>query len=449
MYSLKVIPSAPTKLNEEEYLKYKTCRNLLKEYDKYKDSTTDLRNIHYASEEMRKFVKEYRARLKESRIEYVFSYKPKHRVWSKMPGMDKIEWSFSVSSFNNNSILLNKKHEMKHKALFLGREKTKIEWFKEMKQHIREVFQRARQDARKLRVQRKERNTSKFGRLRYNMCGAVIYNKTIPLKRGESSRGKIVNDMGVIMKFLKSKDKHIVFEEKRPQTKDNYIGVEIEFFCDLDKEDLSFSLMAAGLGKFVCLKEDGSIQQEGSTFDHEVCVLAKEKEIHNVIKDLCAVLKQANAKVNKSCGLHVHLDMRNRDHEIAFHNLASAQNVLFAMNPFSRQAGTYCKRVETKDFKKAASGDRYFGINAQSHEKHNTIEIRMHSGTVIDEKINNWIKLLLAIIAKKEAVVRSSTSLKAFIKQYDIDNKLGKYIFERIAKFAGEDKKNAEERGAA
>ena len=449
MYSLKVVPSEPTKLTVEEHKKYVTVRKLLKEYEKCKGSSPDLRNLNYANEEMKKFVKDYRRELKECNVDYIFSYSTDNRVWSKMPGMKKIDWKFNISEFSDRSILKNAKHEMIHKSLFLGFGKPKMEWFKEMKQRIQETYQECRKKARTPRVQNRERGHSSIGRLTYKICGGVVYHKPMQLLRGESPRGRIDKSTGVIMKFLKSRDKHVVFDEKKPQTKDNYIGVEIEFFCDLDKDDLSFKLYEADLGKYVCLKEDGSIQQDAGTFDHEVCVLAKEKEIYNVIKQVSKVLRESNARVNKSCGLHVHLDMRNRDHEIAFHNLVSSQNLLFAMNPFSRQAGTFCKRVETKDFKKAQSGDRYFGINASAHEKHNTIEIRLHSGTIMDDKINNWIKLLVSIVNKKEAIKQSLPSLKPFIKEFDIDTKLAKYIFERIGKFSGEDKKNLEEKGAA
>lgn len=449
MYTLKVVPSQPKKLMYDDHVKYMTVRGLLKEYNLKKDIASDMRNLHYAAEEMRTFIKDYRSKLKQCNVDYVFSYQTKNRVWAKVVG--KIEWKFPVSTLISKSIMLNRRHELKHKNLFVNHGKTKMDWFKEMKQHVRDKYQQAKQRARQLRTTRREKNISKIGsRIRYEVCGGVVHRKvSIPLKRGESPRGRKINEMGVIMRFLKSAEKHVVFDEKKPQTKDNYIGVEIEFFCDLDREDLSFKLYEAGLGKHVCLKEDGSINQDDGTFDHEVCILAKEKDIYSVVKDVSEVLRLSNAKVNKSCGLHVHLDMRSRDHEIAFHNLICSQNVLYAMNPFSRQAGTYCKRVETKDFKVAASGDRYFGINATAFAKHKTIEIRIHSGTIMDEKINNWIKLLLAISSKKEAVKQSSSSLKGFLKEYDVDSKLGKYIFERVAKFAGEDKKNAEEKGAA
>lgn len=449
MYSLKVVPSQPKKLTHEQHAKYMEARALLKEYQLNKGLASEFKNIQYAANEMTEFIKEYRKRLKESKVDYVFSYQTANRTWGKLLG--KIEWKFSTSAFSDRTIQMNKKHEMIHRGLFVGEDLTKMDQFKQMKEHIRTRFQEARKKARQLRIHNREKVINKLGiRVKYAICGGVMYNKIKPkFNRGESPRGYISKETGAIMRFLKSKDKKVVFEDKKPQAKDNYIGVEIEFFCDLDKEDLSFKLYEAGLGKYVCLKDDGSIKEDPGSYDHELCVLAKEKEIYSVIKELCDVLKLANAKVNKTCGLHVHLDMRSRDHEVIFHNLVSSQNVLFAMNPFSRQAGSYCKRVETKDFKVAASGDRYFGINATAFNKHRTIEIRIHSGTIMEEKINNWIKLLLTIASKKEAVKQSSSSLKGFIREYGIDTSLAKYIFERVAKFAGESKRNIEEKGAA
>lgn len=449
MYSLKVVPSQPRKLTEERHKKYITIRSMLKDFNKKKETLSDMRNMNYVVEEMRGFLKDYRRDLKHGQSDYIFSYQTRNKTWAMILG--KIEWKFALKTFDVSHLRKNKRHLQLHKKLFINEDKTKMEWFKEMKQHIREKYQVARQRARQPRIARREHSIHSIGRrFRYEVCGGVIHNRlVIPLQRGESPKGRKSKSMGVFMRFLKSGDKDIIFNDKSPQTKDNHIGVELEFFCDADRDALSDMLHEAGLGKFVCLKQDGSIHGDSGCYNHELAILAKEKEIASVVKEACDVLKAAGAKVNKSCGMHVHIDMRNRDHDIAFNNLVSAQNVLFAMNPFSRQTGTYCRRVETRDFNKAASSGRYFGINAAAHEKHKTIEIRIHSGTILEYKVNNWIKILLTICSTTKVVKQSMTSLKAFVKEFDIDAKLAKYIFERVSKFAGEDKKNAEEKGAA
>jgi hypothetical protein len=453
MYKITV-QNLAKKAMPADFIRYKTVRHLLAEYNKNKEVVKSIKNVEYACAEMQKWIKDFRYQQKEVRSVYKIDYDIKNRTWKKMIG--KVNYDFEVLAPLDKSIVNNVRHLKLHKGLIqLSDKATKFEQLKHFKKNIREKFQQARRDARKMRVHRRSKHLSKLGiNIAYEVCGGVMHNRMQPVfKRGESPRDYMNKEMGAFMKFLKSKDKQIVFQEKKPQTKDNYIGCEIEFFCDLNQEDLSFKLFEHGLGKNVCLKTDGSIRTEDGMYPHEVTILAKEKDIYEVIEQVSKVLLAANAKVNKSCGMHVHLDMRNRDHVVAFHNLVSAQNILFAMNPFSRQSGSYCKRQETKVFNEAINGGgrdmRYFGINATAHAKHNTIEVRIHSGTVQASKINNWIKLLLLITNKKEAIKRAASTLRGFIKQYDVDAELGMYIASRMAMFVGEDKREIEERGAA
>lgn len=454
MYKISVKPLG-NKRTPKDYIQYQTVKHLLKEFHKNRENVENMRNVQHAQSEMQTWLKNFRLDQKQSRSLYTVEYEVKNKAWREIlkKNQNKVNYEFELFSPLDRSILSNVKHLKFHKS-FLN-PSSKVEKLKEFKKRIREQYQEARRQARLLRTHKKSRSLKNLGvNIAWENCGGIMFNRIQPVfNRGESPRGYMSDEMGAVMKFLKSKDKQIVFQAKTPQTKDNYIGVEIEFFCDLNPEDLSFKLYEHGLGKHVFLTRDGSIKPDGSMYPHELNILGKEKEIKEIVSNVSKVLLAANAKVNKTCGLHVHLDMRNRDHIVAFHNLVSAQNILFAMNPFSRQSGTYCRRQDTKVFKEAAGGGnrdmRYFGINAAAHAKHNTIEIRMHSGTVQASKINNWIDLLLCIIAKKEAVKKVTSTLRAFLKQYDIDAELGVYIAERMAKFIGEDKKDVEERGAA
>jgi Putative amidoligase enzyme len=449
MYNISVVAMGK-KPDPKEYTRYKHVKHLLSEFYKTRDQVGQMKNVMYAQQELQSWIRDFRNRQKTSKLKYTVDYDIQNRTWKKMIG--NLSYTFEINSPLDKSIINNTNHLKIHKTLLLPT--SKFEKLKEFKQIIRDKYQDSRQKLRALRVHRKTQKLNNLGvNISYEICGGIIHNRMKPVfGRGESPRGYISKEIGAIMKFARSKDKQIVFEEKKPQTKDNYVGVELEFFCDLNAEDLAFKLYEYDLGKNVYLRQDASIRQEGSTYPHEVNILAKEKDVEDVIKRVSKVLLAANAKVNKSCGMHVHLDMRNRDHEIAFHNLVSSQNILFAMNPFSRQNGTYCKRQDTKVFKEASVNhgsrdDRYYGINALAHARHNTIEIRIHSGTVQASKINNWITLLLNIINKKSPVARAASTLRAFIKQYDIDSKLGLYIAERMSKFVG--KEEVEERGAA
>lgn len=229
-----------------------------------------------------------------------------------------------------------------------------------------------------------------------------------------------------------------VFTAKKPKTNLPHVGIELEFFCRLDRNSLAQKLFDAELTPYVELKSDGSIKEFDTSkyFAHELCVLATEAEYKDVIKRVTEVLASTEAKINKSCGMHVHLDMRHRNKDVVFANLVSAQPQLYAMNPVSRETGTFSRKTESRQFEIAnqASG-RYFGINPASFSRHKTIEVRIHSGTVDFRKITAWVDILIAIVNKSEDVGVAARSVDGFINKFGIPSELKGYIEERITKF--------------
>lgn len=220
---------------------------------------------------------------------------------------------------------------------------------------------------------------------------------------------------------------------KKPKTDDFYIGVEIELASSQDRDDIMRAFAEANLHKYVCVKDDGSIGTDDDyPFPHEVCVLVKESEFNNIITRVCDVLNSCDVRVDRSTGLHVHLDMRNFNYSHAFSNLVSMQSFLYAMLPASRRSGNYSIPVKGKQWRILES--RYHGVNTQAYKKYRTLELRMHSGTVNATKIINWVRLLLAIINAPE-IVRAPTTMKGFRKVVNISDELAEYIENRIKKF--------------
>jgi hypothetical protein len=227
-----------------------------------------------------------------------------------------------------------------------------------------------------------------------------------------------------------------IFEYKGPKNKNNHVGLEIEFFCNWDRGELAANLVKEGLTKYSTIKSDGSIRPENNMFAHELCLLFDEREVDGVVKRAMGVLERAKAKVNKTCGFHVHIDMRNRNQEIVYSNLVSSQPILFAMNPKSRKEGTYSKVSTTKVLKDAGT-DRYQGINPVALGRHQTLEVRIHAGTVNDVKILNWVKLLMTI-ANQTEVKPTTLKPRLFFKYYNLDADIAKYCYDRIVKFYDE-----------
>lgn len=153
------------------------------------------------------------------------------------------------------------------------------------------------------------------------------------------------------------------------------------------------------------------------------------------IKTVCQVLNKYGAKVNQSCGYHLHLSVDKEDWVKLKHLLAlylAFDSVLLSVLPKSRRINNYCKSLATKihlaELEKIQSAEeldemwyrlkilsdedrekiakikgnkhhdsRYTGINLHSAFVNGSVEVRYHSGTIQPSKILNWVALHQAI----------------------------------------------------
>ncbi len=126
-------------------------------------------------------------------------------------------------------------------------------------------------------------------------------------------------------------------------------------------------------------------------------------ELHKVTE----ALEEVGAKVDKSCGLHIHHDFNDATLD-TFKNLygifARYEDAIDELVAPSRRGmhNRFCEspRINLQQLEQADSireitdsiySDRYIKLNAQSYRRHGTIEFRNHQGTVEYEKIANWI----------------------------------------------------------
>lgn len=247
--------------------------------------------------------------------------------------------------------------------------------------------------------------------------------------------GRAHTKPGEMLAFAKMRKYGKVLGAKRPLDSDKHVGIEIEFYADADRATLQNALGDANLGDFVTLKTDGSVHPPSGSDKNpfEICVMAKQDMYPSIVAQVCEVLRQHGAEVNKTCGLHVHIDARNRDAKVMYKNLVYSQSILFAMQPASRRENQYCKRNRGAKLRRYGA-ERYRAINDQSLHRHRTIEVRLHSGTVDPNKINAWVKLLLAIVDAPEYAgpVKTVTGL---VRKTGIDTALAAYIKTRMRKF--------------
>jgi hypothetical protein len=182
-------------------------------------------------------------------------------------------------------------------------------------------------------------------------------------------------------------------------------------------------------------------------------------------------LEAAGAKVNGSCGFHVHVDGRdlNVDQLKRVSKMwLKYENCFDALVGASRRQNRYCKSVASKfvtldqgfktidsarDLRQlicAVNGDgptsghssRYHKLNLESMLRHGTVEFRQHGGTVNGEKMVNWIKLVIGfVVAGAEAKTIRTTGAGKFANLMVIcpDAYTRKFLTKRQKHFAEQD----------
>ena len=148
------------------------------------------------------------------------------------------------------------------------------------------------------------------------------------------------------------------------------------------------------------------------------------------LKTLCESLSRVDAKVNKSCGLHVHIgarDLTNEEYCNIFVNymyLEEAINSFLA--PSRRDSNSrWCKSLKNhkmaiinsrtkNEIRSALEYDRYHRVNAEAYNRHGTVEFRQHQGTVNFEKISHWVTFLGKLVeySKSNRLTRDITRIE-------------------------------------
>jgi len=233
-------------------------------------------------------------------------------------------------------------------------------------------------------------------------------------------------------------------------------GVEIEFYC----RSVSEVVMAIrntgvavntehynhntpqGSWKIV---SDGSVRGGNRFTDTGELVSPPLKGLAGLeeVKKVMQAMERAGAKVNKSCGFHVHwhvADFSGEDildllalyvkfEDTIDHLVAPSRrgnnnqfcNSLKALGGFSWVSGLASRGNSANDiayvfsgFTRGRSHSRYRKVNVNSFFLYNTIEFRQHQGTVDWEKAVNWIVFTQCLVerAKQGSRVKLQESAK-------------------------------------
>lgn len=168
------------------------------------------------------------------------------------------------------------------------------------------------------------------------------------------------------------------------------VGIEIEF-CSVSSPNLITWGRLKGDGSVVPQENENG---EGREFASHI---VNGDQIFTMLKDVHERIKLVDGFVNKSCGLHVHLDVEGNS-TLQRQNIAlwyrALERVFVAFVSPSRRGNGYAREVGYEDYHRWER-DRYRAMNLSSICKHGTIELRLHQGTLNPMKIVNWVKLWL------------------------------------------------------
>lgn len=263
------------------------------------------------------------------------------------------------------------------------------------------------------------------------------------------------------------------------------IGVEIEFF-GVNYRTVISALKRVGVNiadwsgythavvpqwKLVY---DASVTSTGTGLSNGLELVSPPLKMHEMeaqLEKVMEVLNGLGAKVDRSCGIHVHheIDDLNVNHIKNIYKLYKKhENHINLLMPASRRQSAeqrgYCRAISNTEMAKIelaetieqiryAQETRYRVINFQAYVKYGTIEFRQHSGSTDFRKLMNWIRITQSLVAsaKQAKTVKPMTEAQrkreteVFNKEVGISyTAQGLYSRDRKAEI----KKTEEERAA-
>lgn len=211
--------------------------------------------------------------------------------------------------------------------------------------------------------------------------------------------------------------------------------------------------------------EDWSSVYDGSVRGAEVVSPILDEVRLNEASTVARLLLGAGGKVDRTTGYHVHIGAQGLSHDniaqfyINWNLLHDAIGVLVAP---SRLNNNYCKAVSREHAETNAErirngnisdfrGDRYQSFNLESFQRHGTLEIRLHQGTLNGAKAVAWAKFIDAFKQLSETKVfgdiadlgigtnlqRCNNLLSVLVIQSNLDLKTAEYLKDRAASLNG------------
>lgn len=240
--------------------------------------------------------------------------------------------------------------------------------------------------------------------------------------------GGVHQESNTILNLYTARQGRVWEDAKYPKTEEFHYGIEIELTTNASKEELMRHASALNLKPYLQIKRDGSIRPTlDSREGFELCLCIPESKLHSVMNDMQKLLDLIKAKVNNSCGLHIHLDMRHAGDDRskqweAYLNLKMGQNIIKRSVSKSRHSSKWCRWTTSTDISSARrASSRYRAINALSLFGKKTIEIRAFQSTTDCADIVTYCLMLRKIMLTKNPLKRASNSQATLARIYGYD----------------------------
>lgn len=203
------------------------------------------------------------------------------------------------------------------------------------------------------------------------------------------------------------------------------------------------------------LVTDASIRSQSGATVEVVSPPLRGEDGFSQLRRVCAVLTRIGAKVNRSCGFHVHVGVAAQ-HVGFFRNLValyhSAQPAIDSFMAPSRQGNTnnYCQNIYVRqnDLDQATTvaevarsfgqvqgspraSDRYKKLNLKSFWTYGTAEFRHHQGTVEAVKAENWVRLCLRMVLTAARGRATPTTLDELLETVQASDTEREYFIAR------------------
>jgi len=178
------------------------------------------------------------------------------------------------------------------------------------------------------------------------------------------------------------------------------------------------------------IKYDQSVRntRTGETYGLElVSPILKGEDGMRQLETACAALKSAGGKADRSCGIHIHLEMRDAKaagiRKLVRAYVSNQKLINWLVSP-SRRNGRWCREwredeLHRLDRVRNLSGfDKYKTVNVSAFPRLGTVEFRQHGGSVEFKKVGAWVKMLMsmadAVGQQREGIGQQDSVAKLF-----------------------------------